>query len=394
MRKNIDKKPSIILIITLVGFPQISETIFTPSLPQISEAYYVSMSTAQLTLSIYFLSFALGVFSWGWFSDKIGRRLAMNLGIAVYGIGSLLCLLSGTMATLLLARFIQAFGASAGSIITQTILRESFDDDKRHQLFAQISAVLALTPAIGPFIGGVVGQWWGFRAVFLVLVLMSIGIFCFSYISLPETSVSTSKKMVSIKSMGRQLLTNPKVLIYGFLIGSLNGILFSYYAEAPFVFIERFGMSQSMYGLLGIVIALATVIGSVLSTYLLTFYIPERIIRIGLVISLSGSIGLLLVSTFISQATFMNILMYMFCVFVLLLGVGVSLPNCLSLSLVDFKKEIGTAGAIFSFGYYLLVSTVTYGMSQLHNGSLLTMPIYFILILSLGCLLARRLSKE
>jgi len=39
---------------------------------------------------------------------------------------------------------------------------------------------------------------------------------------------------------------------------------------------------------------------------------------------------------------------------------------------------IGTAGAIFSLGYYLLVSAITSGMSLLHNGSLLTMPLYFL----------------
>jgi len=65
-------------------------------------------------------------------------------------------------------------------------------------------------------------------------------------------------------------------------------------------------------------------------------------------------------------------------VFVLLLGSGMALPNCLSLALVDFQDVIGTAGAIFSLGYYLLVSAITTGMSLLHNGSLITMPLYFL----------------
>lgn len=63
MKKSIETRvPSLLLLIVLVGFPQISETIFTPSLPDIAYDFQVSMATVQLTLSIYFLAFALGVF--------------------------------------------------------------------------------------------------------------------------------------------------------------------------------------------------------------------------------------------------------------------------------------------------------------------------------------------
>ena len=74
----------------------------------------------------------------------------MLLGIVVYGAGSFLCYIANSIEVLLVSRFIQAFGASAGSVVTQTILRESVEGHKRHVMFAQISAVIAFTPAIGP----------------------------------------------------------------------------------------------------------------------------------------------------------------------------------------------------------------------------------------------------
>ena len=135
-------------MIILVAFPQISETIYTPSLPDISKALHVSNNEVQLTLSVYFAGFALGVFFIGWLSDIIGRRPAMLLGIVVYGVGSFLCFIANSIEVLLVSRFIQAFGASAGSVVTQTILRESVEGHKRHVMFAQISAVIAFTPAI------------------------------------------------------------------------------------------------------------------------------------------------------------------------------------------------------------------------------------------------------
>jgi polar amino acid transport system substrate-binding protein len=66
LKKNIgNKTPSLLLLIVLVSFPQISETIFSPSLPSIAESFETSMSDAQLTMSVYFIAFAFGVFFFG-----------------------------------------------------------------------------------------------------------------------------------------------------------------------------------------------------------------------------------------------------------------------------------------------------------------------------------------
>lgn len=71
---------------------------------------------------------------------------------------------------------------------------------------------------------------------------------------------------------------------------------------------------------------------------------------------------------------------FLVAMFILLLGIGVALPNCLSLALVDFQDVIGTAGALFSLGYYVIVTMTILGMSQLHTGSLIVMPLYFLVI--------------
>ncbi|MEH7648469.1 Bcr/CflA family drug resistance efflux transporter, partial [Bacillus toyonensis] len=74
---------------------------------------------------------------------------------------------------------------------------------------------------------------------------------------------------------------------------------------------------------------------------------------------------------------------FLVAMFILLLGIGVALPNCLSLALVDFQDVIGTAGALFSLGYYIIVTVTIWGMSQLHTGSLLVMPLYFLAIVAI-----------
>lgn len=370
--------PSLLLMIVLVAFPQISETIYTPSLPDIAVALGATNSSVQLTLSIYFIGFALGVFSWGWLSDFIGRRSSMLAGLLVYVMGSLMCFYSESIHLLLVSRFIQAFGAATGSIITQTILRESVSGNKRHVMFAQISAVIAFTPAVGPLIGGWVDQAFGFRAVFFTLVMMSVLLFMYAFWKLPETTDVSMRKKVAILPIVKKMLALPRVLVFGLLIGGINGILFSYYAEAPFIFIEHFQISPGVYGFLGIIVALASIVGAMISKRLLTLYAPEKIIHIGCLVMASGALLLTIASSLDSLPDMIVIVCILITLFVLLMGAGIALPNCLSLALVQFQDVVGTAGAIFSLGYYLLVSLATWGMSALHNGSLLTMPIYFL----------------
>jgi len=370
--------PSLLLMIVLVAFPQISETIYTPSLPDLAVTLGVSNSSVQLTLSIYFIGFALGVLCWGWLSDFIGRRPAMLGGLIVYGVGSLMCFYSESITLLLVSRFIQAFGAATGSIITQTILRESVSGNKRHAMFAQISAVIAFTPAVGPLIGGWVDQAFGFRAVFFTLVMMSVLLFVYAFWKLPETTDVSARKKVAILPIVKRMLSLPRVLVFGLLIGGINGILFSYYAEAPFIFIEHFNISPGVYGFLGIVVALASIVGAMMSKRLLSLYAAEKIIHIGCLVMTSGALLLTIVSSLASLPNMMLMVCILITLFVMLMGAGIALPNCLSLALVNFQDVVGTAGAIFSLGYYLLVSLATWGMSALHDGSLLTMPIYFL----------------
>ncbi|MDM5321535.1 multidrug effflux MFS transporter [Bacillus altitudinis] len=378
MKKNIENKtPSLLLLIVLIGVPQISETIFSPSLPSITEAFETSMSHTQLTMSVYFIAFAFGVFFFGRLSDNIGRRKAMLYGLILYFVGNTLCLIANGMAVLLVARFIQAFGVSVGSIVTQTILRESFSGVERHKLFAQISATLAFTPAIGPLIGGFIDYYLGFKVVFLVLVIMSVIVFCYALLRLPETSLTTIEKK-PLRPIVKRMITNARLWRYGVLIGGINGVLFSYYAEAPFIFTQYFTLTSAMYGFLGITVALASIAGAMLSKRLVSHTKPEKIIVHGLVIMLIGTLFATLVH-FLPIS--LQIPAMIVSVFIILLGTGTALPNCLSLALNDFQDVIGSAGAIFSLGYYLLVSATVYGMSIFHNGTVLAMPLY---VLTLG----------
>lgn len=384
MKKTSTKnnKINLALLICLVGFPQLSETIYTPALTEISKVFGISLNTSQMTLSIYFLAFAFGVVFWGIGSDYFGRRKAMNVGILIYIVGSVLCLISSSISILFIGRFIQAFGASTGSVTTQTILRDNYTGTKRHQMFAKISAVLAFSPALGPLIGGVITQFYGFRIVFFVLVVMGMVLLYCSLKNLPETGTysQTNLELLNIFKIAKEMILDLHTITFGLLIGLFNGIIFSYYSEAPGIFIDKFHFTQSQYGAMGCLVASATIVGAWISSKSLKKDNAILTIRKGVFISLIATL-FLMVAMFISLSNTNELLAYILGIFFLLVGIGISLPNCLSLALVNFSKTAGTSGAVLSLGYYLIVSLYTFIIDILHTGSLLVFPVFCSTIL-------------
>lgn len=153
--------------------------------------------------------------------------------------------LSPTFPWLLFFRLIQAFGASVGSVITQSMMRESFNDLQRGKIFAQTSAALSLSPAIGPLVGGLVQTYFGYQHVFSTLIVMAVLLLFYSFYRLPETfHLGNTLTKAPFWSVAKRLSFDSKVWCYGLLIGGINGLLFSYYAEAPFIFINHFGFSS------------------------------------------------------------------------------------------------------------------------------------------------------
>lgn len=391
--KKTNNNINLVLLVCLVGFPQLSETIYTPSLTEIAKAFSTSLNMAQMTLSIYFLAFALGVVFWGIGSDYFGRRKAMNFGILVYIIGSIICLISNNIVLLFVGRFIQAFGASTGSVTTQTILRDSYIGKERHHMFAKISAVLAFSPALGPLIGGIITQFYGFRIVFCVLVIMGMLLFYFSLKNLPETLNynQVNPSLCSVFSLAKHMLLDSNTIIFCLFIGLLNGMIFGYYSEAPGIFIDHFHFTQSQYGFMGCIVALSTMIGAWQSSRLLEKSNAILIIRKGIFLSLVSTLfwG---ITPLMQLNSISELILYILGIFFLLVGIGMALPNCLSLALDNFPKTAGISGALLSLGYYLIVSICTFIVGIIHTGSLIVFPLFCTIILAMMLVLVNFLK--
>lgn len=389
-----EKKLSIPLLIMLVGFPQISETIYTPALPSVALGLNTSAHLAEATLAIYFLGFALGVALWGAVSDRTGRRFAMLAGIFTYAIATLACGNATTIESLLAWRFLQAFGASVGSVITQTILRDAYDGPARAKLFSLMAGVMAFSPALGPILGSYISEYFGWRANFFALTGMSVVLIAWAGWRLPETKPPGMQHLtfLQVKELFLKMISSKTLWGHILLIGATNGIIFSFCEEAPFVFIEQLGMQTSHFGFLGLLIAGGTLVGARVS-YALN-YSHETKIALGALVSTIGGMVFSLTAIFgIFTFESYGIILSFVSLFTIFFGVVLVIPNSLAFALKPYQSTIGTAGSIFGGLYYCLIAGFTWSMSLAHNGTSYVLP-FFLLGLCFLLLVGSKIIRQ
>lgn len=381
--------PVIWLLVLISGLPLLSETVYSPSLPDIARALATSESMAEYTLTIYLFGFALGTLFWGKLSDHTGRKLPLLLGLFLFVLGCVGCYSSPTIRWLMISRFFQAFGGSVGSVLGQAICRDLFHGPMLGKMYSLIGASIALFPAIGPVVGGFIAQHYGWRNIFIFLFLFTLVLIAILFKFLPETHFTEDKKAPYVKEVINALVGDRRVIGCGLLVGGCHGIGFSYFAEGSFYLISLLGLSPQAFGISFLPMAAMAVIGGLYSKYLHNFYSAERIIKYGIIANVVCTAiftGMILFHMYIIE------LPRLFLIGLTLIAqsgtrfsISLVTGNTLALALTNYKWCIGTASSLFGFFYYCLISLFTFGMGMIHNGTLLPMPLYFFLI-SLGML--------
>lgn len=376
--------PAVWLLVMIVGLPQLSETVYTPSLPEIATFLKTSVPLVEHTLSIYLFGFALGTFFWGKLSDRHGRKPCLLAGLVIFMVACIGCYASTSIEMLLFCRFVQGFAGSTCSVLGQSICRDAFHGLALGRVYSMIGSSMALFPALGPVCGGFIAEHLGWAHVFSFLTLFTLMLFGIVALRLPETHAHEARQKHALLEVAKKLFTNRYVWGFGIMVAGCNGLSFSYFAEGPFFLIHKLGLTPSVYGMSFMLIGLGGMLGGLYSKHLQAYMSGQAILTRGLWVILATTAlfsGLVLMHTYgvavhdqwLVAAAIAN---QAICLF----AICAVTSNALALALVDFKWCIGTASSLFGLFYYALISTFNFGMGVLHNGTLLPMPLYFFSI--------------
>lgn len=152
-----------------------AETFLNNALPTIMKDFAVSQSTAQWLSTAYLLVVGLMIPISAWIFSSFQSRTTYMAMMAVFLLGSLVCVFStGHFALLLTGRIIQA--AAAGSLMPfiQNVVLLLFPPERRGLALGVVGLVVALGPTVGPTLSGFILQHWSWRALFILLATVSM----------------------------------------------------------------------------------------------------------------------------------------------------------------------------------------------------------------------------
>ena len=171
-------------------------TIVNVAIPSIRTAFNASPAHLQWVIDIYTLALASLLLLAGAAGDRLGRRSVFQAGLVIFAIGSLLCSLAPDIEMLIAARFVQAVGGSMLNPVAMSIITQVFTDRvERARAIGVWGAVVGISMALGPIVGGALIEYVGWRSVFWINLPICALAILLTALFVPESKSATMRNM-------------------------------------------------------------------------------------------------------------------------------------------------------------------------------------------------------
>ncbi|MEL6690915.1 MAG: multidrug effflux MFS transporter [Pseudomonadota bacterium] len=333
--------PHLSTLIILAGVSALAMNIFLPSLPGMTAYFSTDYGIMQLSVALYLGFNALLQLVIGPISDRYGRRPVVLTGIALFMLATLGCLFATTVEVFLVFRMAQA-AIVVGMVLSRAVVRDLVSQDRAASMLGYLTMGMSVVPMIGPAIGGLLDDGFGWQANFWLLFAFGALIAVLVYFDMGETA---PRKNASFRDQVRDypaLLTSPRFWGYNLAAAFCSGAFFAYLGGAPYVGAEVFGLTPSQLGVYFGAPAIGYFVGNWISgRYSVRFGINNMILW-GATLCSGGMLTQLLVFSLGVQSAF---IFFAFMTFVGL-GNGMVIPNATSGMLSVRPQLAGTASGL------------------------------------------------
>jgi DHA1 family bicyclomycin/chloramphenicol resistance-like MFS transporter len=337
----------VFLIAVTIAAGQLGVSLYLPAMPAIGDDLTISPSWMAMTLAVYFAGFAFFTLVTGPLSDALGRRFTILRGLEVYSAGTFLCAVASDITMLLLGRLLQALGASCAPVVGKAIIQDISEDTRTVILMGWLAAAMSITPAVAPFIGGIIVQYLEWRWIFWFLLIFNVVMWLINLYVLPETLPSTPSRAIQLPSMlktYREFLRNRVYTGYVLILGACFGGLGAFYTASPYVFIHEFHLSPFFYGLITLIIVAGFSAGNLAVGLLIRSRWADRTLYIGGFTLCAGAFGM-----FFIPKTFVMVHTAVVTSFLFAFGFGVIYPLITKEALGCYVERAGAAAALLGF---------------------------------------------
>jgi len=355
------------LLAACAALGPLSMQIFLPSLPAIQASFAVSTSIAQMTLSVSMIAIALATLAYGPLSDRYGRRPVMILGLLVFFVGTLICILAPTIWVLVFGRIVQAAGGAVGMVLSRAIIRDVYGPEQAAKVIATLTMVLVSAPMLAPAIGGVLQDLFDWRSTFVFAGLVSLVVFVLMLRELQETNRSQipfAGVTDMVRGFGR-LLQSPAYCGYAFHAAFSSMVFFSFISAAPYVMVNVMGRPPTEYGLYFIMVTFGFMCGNFVTSRLSIRVGINRLIVIG---SGCAVVGLGIAYGFLWQGILTPLSLFV-PVMITIFGNGMAMPNTQAGAINVFPHMAGTASGLSGFLQMAIAAVASQTVAIFHDGT-------------------------
>ena len=334
-------RPNVMTLVFMAGTAALSMNIFLPSMPGIAAAFDVDYALIQLAVSAYLALTGLLNLLLGPLADRYGRRIVLLSGFAVFVAASIGCVLAPNETVFLTCRMIQAVVAS-GMVLSRTIVRDIYPRDQAASMIGYVTMGMAVVPMIGPMVGGILDEIFGWRASFVLLAVFGGLVWVLIYFDLGETNPAQGTTLRQQLREYPALLGSRRFWGYALTAAIASGAFFAFMGGAPYVASEVLEMGQSQTGMHFGIVALGYICGNWLSGRLTSARGIFAMMQAGTLVSVAGMV-LALALLFVGAQSPLSLFGPMFFVG---MGNGMTLPSANAGLLSVRPKIAGTASGL------------------------------------------------
>ncbi|MEZ8151118.1 multidrug effflux MFS transporter [Vibrio sp. 10N.286.51.B11] len=234
-------------LVIISAFPPLTIDLYLPALPQMVEVFNTDRSMVNLTLSSYFVTYAIGLLFWGPLSEKFGRKPILLIGLAGYMVASILCAMTNSIEQLIGARVFQAFAGSAITVIATAIVKDLYDGREREKIMATIMSLVIIAPMVAPVFGAFLLKIASWRMMFVTLAIF--GAFA-SVLACCYRETLENKYQGSIfRSWGRMgvVMKNRSFVKLLVIFSIIPMALMGFLAAGSYIYIDHFGLTEQQF---------------------------------------------------------------------------------------------------------------------------------------------------
>ena len=338
----------LLLLMALTSIGPTTLNIVVPALPNLANRLASDVGTIQLIISVYLLALAGGQLLMGPLSDRFGRRPVLLVALTITALASISAVLISTVQSLILARVLQAVGASAGLVVSRAIIRDLFDRNRAASMLGLVATVMVVVPTLAPLTGGLLETGFGWESIFIFTAFTSTLVVIWAAFTLPETrglNVAPGAQEGFFRDLAR-LVRSARFAGYVLAGAFGSATFFAFLGGGAHVVVTLMRASPAEYGVWWAISSLGYMTGNFLSSRLSTRHGIDRLIWAGIAIEI---VGVALSTVLAVYALHWGPVIVFLPQLIVNIGNGLLLPGAIAGAVSIRPQAAGTAAGITGF---------------------------------------------